>query len=309
MAYKVKRNNGELTVSMGFLQRKNTLPDCFVADAPRSDILTGAQRFSLRTLIIPLLVFFVSCGGGAEVVRVESTQPHLTRDKDELNRLLGLGQKRDSVVVRQTKTVEDTDTELTVTERDSLVRLINLLRDDLLAVKRIAEQQAILIDSLSGELAAVSSKTVQAISKSEEPRKEDGLPKKTVVQASKPTVDPVKKKYDDALAVMKKKKYKTASTAFEKILADHPGHDLAAAAQYQLAECYFLMLDFSQALVDFQKALTFSGAAADAIQLKIGLCYYRMQNASRAREAFEKLVAQFPKSAHTKTAKEYLAKL
>lgn len=267
----------------------------------------------IRLGFLLVLLFSISCGGGGETVRVESTQPHLTKDKDELNRLLGLGQKRDSVAVRQKKTVaaENTDKELTATERDSLVDLINSLRDELTTAKRIAEQQAILIDSLSGELAAVSSKTIKVISKSDEPRKEDaaGLPKKTVATASKTTVDPVKKKYDDALAVMKKKKYKTASTAFEKILADHPDHDLAAAAQYQLAECYFLMLDFSQALVDFQKALTFSGAAADAIQLKIGLCYYRMQNASRAREAFEKLVTQFPKSAHTKTAKEYLAKL
>lgn len=280
----------------------------------------------MKNLYFLALGLFLSCGGSSESIHVESSQPHLTRDKEDLNNLLGLNEPRDtSAVLRAHKEEKISISALTRSERDSLIARIGDLMDEVMVAKRLVEEQAIVIDSLEGEIMTLKSGKFSDIRRDQKipdevrkdvtdskPAKRVQLPKdlpKEKSKTAKDDGDPVRTAYREGVSLMKEQKFKTASAKFEKLLVQSPDHALAVSCQYQLAECYYMMGDYSQALVDFQKGLTFTGSVADAIKLRIGQCYLKLKKKDRARESFEKLVADHPKSSYSKIAKDYLAKL
>ena len=98
---------------------------------------------------------------------------------------------------------------------------------------------------------------------------------------------------------------------FRGFLANYPQHELAANAQYWLAEALYAQKDFEGASQEFMKVLKqykdspkSSGAA-----LKLGYSFYELQQWEYARRTLEDTVRFFPDSSSAKLAEARLQKM
>jgi tol-pal system protein YbgF len=114
--------------------------------------------------------------------------------------------------------------------------------------------------------------------------------------------------YGAALATFRAREHGQAVLEFLEFLSRYPQHPLAANAQYWIGEAYYAQRDYRQALTEFQKVLdhpNVNGKWADAL-LKIGMCHEQLREWARAREAWQRLVAQFPASGAADRARTLL---
>ncbi|MDZ7338260.1 MAG: tetratricopeptide repeat protein [candidate division KSB1 bacterium] len=117
-------------------------------------------------------------------------------------------------------------------------------------------------------------------------------------------------RYKQALETYQKRQYRQAITMFEALLAEQPNHRLADNCQYWIGECRYGLGDFEQAIADFQKVFGLGDRnKSDAAQLKIGLCYLRLGDTLRAKEEFQRLLVEYPKSEFAPRAQNYLDRL
>jgi tol-pal system protein YbgF len=116
--------------------------------------------------------------------------------------------------------------------------------------------------------------------------------------------------YEEALGAFKSKKYDDASSAFQKMLDDKVPEQIADNCHYWIGESKFAKKNYKDAITEFEEVLKFkrSEKKGDA-QFMIAQCYERTGNKAKAKEAFEKVVKDFPMSTHVKKAKERWAKL
>jgi tol-pal system protein YbgF len=116
--------------------------------------------------------------------------------------------------------------------------------------------------------------------------------------------------YEAALGSFRSKKYKDAVAEFQKMLDENVPTQIADNCQYWIGESNYGMRKYSAALKAFNEVLKFkkSEKKGDA-QFMIGQCYERMGNKAKAKEAFEKVVKDYPMNAHVKKAKERWARL
>lgn len=98
---------------------------------------------------------------------------------------------------------------------------------------------------------------------------------------------------------------------FRNFLANYPQHELAANAQYWLAEALYAQKDFAGASQEFMKVLKqykdspkSSGAA-----LKLGYSFYELQQWEYARRTLEDTVRFFPDTSSAKLAEVRLQKM
>ena len=102
--------------------------------------------------------------------------------------------------------------------------------------------------------------------------------------------------YSAALATFRSREHGQAVLDFIDFIAKHPKHALAGNAQYWIGEAYWAQKDYRQALVEFEKVSEYGpGKAPDAL-VKIGLCHARLRDASRAEQAWQRVIREYPKS-------------
>jgi len=116
--------------------------------------------------------------------------------------------------------------------------------------------------------------------------------------------------YNDALKAFNSRKYDIAAKGFKAIVDDGSNADLANRAKYWLGESYFAQKKYNEALPIFQECLKIKNSAkkADA-QFMIAQTYERLGSKAKAKEAYEKVVKNYPMSKNVKRAKERWAKL
>jgi len=117
--------------------------------------------------------------------------------------------------------------------------------------------------------------------------------------------------YQAAFELLKEGRYDEARQGFESFLAAHPGHELAANAQYWLGEIAYVERDYEKALAAFGKVLDgYPGArkAPDA-QLKTGYCHYELKRFDRARAALRAVVSDYAGTPAAADAAQRLAKM
>ncbi len=116
--------------------------------------------------------------------------------------------------------------------------------------------------------------------------------------------------YEEALGAFKSKKYEDAAAAFQKMLDNKVPDEIADNCHYWIGESKYAKRNYKEALQEFDSVMAFkrSEKKGDA-QFMIAQCYERMGNKAKAKEAFEKVVKDFPMSSHVKKAKARWAKL
>jgi tol-pal system protein YbgF len=116
--------------------------------------------------------------------------------------------------------------------------------------------------------------------------------------------------YDDALKAFKSRKYDVASKGFKSIIDGGSNADLTSRSKYWLGETYFAQKKYKEALQLFQEAIKLknSDKKADA-QFMIAQTYERLGSKTKAKEAYEKVVKNYPMSKNVKRAKARWAQL
>ncbi|MBW2282493.1 MAG: tol-pal system protein YbgF [Deltaproteobacteria bacterium] len=125
--------------------------------------------------------------------------------------------------------------------------------------------------------------------------------------------------YEEAFTLYRAKEYEAAIDRFGAFLQTHPSSDYADNAQFWLAECYFKLGDYEQAVLAFEEvvekfpkgnkvpdALYRQGIAMLEIGRETGQeARYR----PAARQIFERLVSNYPESERVPEARRQLEKL
>lgn len=115
--------------------------------------------------------------------------------------------------------------------------------------------------------------------------------------------------YAAGLANFWAREYGQAVLDFVELVTRHPKHPLAPSAQFWIGEAYFRQHDYRQALSEFQKVSDWESPnpkAADAL-VKTGLCYGHLREESRARDAWQRVLWEFPGSPAAMEASRLLA--
>jgi tol-pal system protein YbgF len=114
--------------------------------------------------------------------------------------------------------------------------------------------------------------------------------------------------YSAALATFRAREHGQAVLDFLDFIAKYPRHPLVANAQYWIGEAYYVQRDFRQAMLEFQKVPATapgSAKAGDAL-LKIGLCQRQLRDEPHARQTWQRVVREFPKSEAAVKARTFL---
>jgi len=115
-------------------------------------------------------------------------------------------------------------------------------------------------------------------------------------------------RYDDARREFESRNYQSAATLFESMLAASSQHSLSDNAQYWIGECHYALRQYDKAIIDFEKVFTFANSnKQDDAQYKLGLCYIRMGDKTKAREELNTLIQRYPNSEYAPKAEKLLA--
>ncbi len=117
--------------------------------------------------------------------------------------------------------------------------------------------------------------------------------------------------YQAAFELLKQGRYDQASIALKQFMVAFPDSDLSDNAQYWLAETYYVLQKYRQALPEFQlvlKRYPDSRKIPDAL-LKIGYCNYELGRHAEARKALSEVVARFPETTAARLASQRLARM
>jgi tol-pal system protein YbgF len=117
-------------------------------------------------------------------------------------------------------------------------------------------------------------------------------------------------RYQEALDSFHGRNYNQAIEQFESLLASSSTNSLSDNAQYWIGEAWYAQRKYDTAITAFHKVFTFpkSNKNPDA-QFKLGLCYLRKGDNTKAREEFQRLLDLYPNSDYTRRAQKHLESL
>jgi tol-pal system protein YbgF len=117
-------------------------------------------------------------------------------------------------------------------------------------------------------------------------------------------------RYQEALQTYRSHRYLDAVQKFEALIASNAKHSLADNCQYWIGEAYYDQGNYTQAIVAFEKVFTYPGSNKDdSAQLKLGLCYVKLNDKPKAKDELQKLVNNYPNSEFISIAKRFIAQL
>ena len=104
--------------------------------------------------------------------------------------------------------------------------------------------------------------------------------------------------------------YDLSIAGFKELLAINRNHDLSENCQYWMGEAYFAKEDYALALKTFYDVFAFPlEKKEDDSQLKIGICYIKLNDNVRAKKELQNYVDQYPQGEFVSKAKSYLSQL
>jgi len=116
--------------------------------------------------------------------------------------------------------------------------------------------------------------------------------------------------YQAGLRLFSGRKYQLAIKAFEDMIRQFPDGKYADNANYWLGESYYSLEEFSLAISYFEKVFAFKGSSkCDDAQFKLGMSYLKMGQQATAKEAFYKLLEQYPGSEYRNRTERFLKQL
>ncbi|RMD94642.1 MAG: tol-pal system protein YbgF [Calditrichaeota bacterium] len=172
------------------------------------------------------------------------------------------------------------------------------------------------IDELSEQIDSKESEISRLQKNVEEKKQQVSTMSKTVARQTPVSYAPRRSfsgfadKYEEALTFYYNKNYNQAINEFENLLQQYPNHSLASNCQYWIGECYYELGRFNDAIIALNKVLSYNRSPKkdDALYL-LGMTYLKLGATDRARNAFQRLVDEYPGSELVYDAKEHLNSL
>ena len=97
---------------------------------------------------------------------------------------------------------------------------------------------------------------------------------------------------------------------FKELLASNKSHDLSENCQYWMGEAYFATGQYDVALAEFKKVFGYPNEKKeDDAQLKIGICYIKLDDNAKAKKELQIYIDQYPRGEFVTKAKSYLTQL
>jgi tol-pal system protein YbgF len=111
-------------------------------------------------------------------------------------------------------------------------------------------------------------------------------------------LDPdAKKAYETALAQVQAKQFDRGLEGLNAFLVRWPDHPYAENAMYWRGEAYFAQAEYLRAAEQFEAVIArFGGNKAPDALLKLGMCHDRLGASQRAREYWDRLKNEYPRS-------------
>ena len=175
-------------------------------------------------------------------------------------------------------------------------------------------------NSIKGDLAALRSENLMLVSRLQDLERQvnssNARVKKTNKPSQKTKITPksappklsYKKRYDSALSYYRLRKFDSAIRKFKSLTLENKSHSLADNAQYWIGECYYHLKFYSKAVSAFEKVLAFDDSnKKDSAILMKGKALKHLGLKKDAIEQFKALIAQYPRSAYTKRARELIS--
>jgi tol-pal system protein YbgF len=122
--------------------------------------------------------------------------------------------------------------------------------------------------------------------------------------------DSYSSRYQEALQAYRAKRLGESIQKFESLLAENAKNSLADNCQYWIGEAYYDQGQYNQAILSFEKVFSYpSSNKDDSAQLKLGLCYVKLNDRTKAREEFQKLLNNYPSSEYIGIARQFIAQI
>lgn len=116
-----------------------------------------------------------------------------------------------------------------------------------------------------------------------------------------------KKLYDKAIALYNQKRYAESIEIFEEIIQIDKTHSLADNAQFWIGECLYYQKRYPEALQAYQLVFGLGDRNKEAYaQLRIGYCYFRMNQSEQAAAEAQKVSRNYPKATEENRKAEML---
>ena len=104
--------------------------------------------------------------------------------------------------------------------------------------------------------------------------------------------------------------YDNSIRGLQDLLVADKTHDLSENCQYWMGEAYFAKGDYEIALETFKRVFNFPNEKKeDDAQLKIGICYIKIGDNSKAKKELQNYIDQYPRGEFVSKAKSYLTQL
>ncbi len=128
-----------------------------------------------------------------------------------------------------------------------------------------------------------------------------------------PSADPalVKETYQNALSLLKDKRYEKAMVGFRSFVQTYPSDDLADNAQYWLASTLYVIGEYDLALDEYQNLInnyTASNKYSEGL-LKIAYIYQQKGKLSEATQLLKQITSDYPDSTVGRLAERRLQKI
>ncbi len=212
-------------------------------------------------------------------------------DESEVLRLLG-------ITPEESKPNEETPAAVTQTPQQNAEGEVGTLKDEI-------SQKDREISTLRSEITQKEAKISDLESKM--PQKRSGvIPSGRTSEASAG----FKSRYQSALNEFNARNYQQALNIFNELILSDPNNLLSDNCQYWIGECYYGMVNYNQAITEFEKVFSFPNSnKSDDAQLKLGLCYLKLGDKQQARAEFDRLISNYPDSEYVSLAQRYTSRL
>lgn len=134
---------------------------------------------------------------------------------------------------------------------------------------------------------------------------------KEVEQARKKAAQGAVDLYQQALDLIKQKKYKDAKKTLRTYIEKHPHGKRVANAYFWMGECEYNLQRFEEAILEYQKVISRypkSNKVPDSL-LKQGIAFAKLGDNESAKIVLNKLIKKYPKSPQVSVAKKKLARI
>lgn len=116
--------------------------------------------------------------------------------------------------------------------------------------------------------------------------------------------------YEEALSQFYAKRYSDAIAQFNTLLAQFPDHSLASNCVYWIGESYFGSGNYREAADAFNRVFSYSRSLKkDDALLMLGRSHLQLNQREEARQAFDRLIKEYPTSEFVGKAEQWLSRM